>query len=112
MKNCPHPTIPNNHPKYLAGGNGNRIGKFRTFQRREKFNSLGFFVGTEDVPVIYDAETHKIEELPDTTFNEDGDGYEDAEINVMNENTYEDVEYLGDREDELNLEAYCHKENI
>ena len=72
---------------------------------------MGVFVGTEDVPGMYDSETDKFEELPDTTHDETSE-YEDAEINVVNENTYGNVDYLGDREDEINIDAYFHKENI
>ena len=111
VKHCPYTAVPNNNPRYFTGNRGNRRGKFRTFQRRKKFNSMGVFVGTEDISGMYDSETGKFEELPDTTHDETLER-EEAEINVVNENTYGNVEYLGEREDEINIDAYFHKQNI
>ena len=72
---------------------------------------MGVFVGTEDIPGMYDSETDKFEELPDSTHDEMLER-EETEINVVNENAYGNVDYLGEREDEVNLEAYLHQQNI
>ena len=103
VKDCHHPPVTTNGPKYFAGRGR---GRFRTFQRREKFNSLGVYLGTEDVPVYYDSETDRVEELPDTTHDEGDDYDESGEINVLNENRFGNLDYLGVAEDEINIESY------
>ena len=112
VKDCHYPPMTADNPKNFAG----RRGRFRTFQRREKFNSMGVFMGTEDVPIYYDSENDKIEELPDST-HDDNDGYDEGgEINVLNENKFGNLDYLGVVEDEINIESYfqndTHKREI
>ena len=77
---------------------------------------MGVFMGTEDVPIYYDSENDKIEELPDST-HDDNDGYDEGgEINVLNENKFGNLDYLGVVEDEINIESYfqndTHKREI
>lgn len=64
VKDCSYPPVSANYPKHFtARGRG----KFKTFQRRERFNAMGVFMGTEDVPVYYDSEKDRIEEIPDVS---------------------------------------------
>ena len=60
--------------------------------------------------MIYDTDTDRIKELHDSSHDDHTEEYEGNEINVMNENTYGNVDYLGDRDDELNIEAYFRDE--
>ena len=87
VKQCPYATVPSHKPKHFTSSNRSR-GKFKTFQRREKLYSLGVFLGTGDVPVIYYTDTDGIEELPDTSHDDNTEEYEGNEINVMNKNSY------------------------
>ena len=71
---------------------------------------MGIFMGTEDVPVIYDTENDKIEDLPDS-IHDDTDEQEDVgDINVIDENSYGITKYLGNRDDKLNIEAYFRED--
>ena len=56
--------------------------------------------------MYYDSETDRIEELPDPTHDESGEYDESGEINVLNENRYGNLDYLGVAEDEINIESY------
>ena len=104
VTDCHYPPVATNNPKNFATTRGR--GRFRTFQRREKFNSMGIYMGTEDVPVYYDSVNDRIEELPDTT-HEGAEGYaEPGEINVLNENKFGNLDYLGVAEDEVNIDSY------
>ena len=59
VKDCHYPPMTADNPKnFAARGRG----RFKTFQRRERFNALGVYMGTEDVPVYYDSENDRIEE--------------------------------------------------
>ena len=63
-------------------------------------------MGTEDVPIYYDSENDRIEEVPDAT-HDDAEGYdEQGEIIVLNENKFGNLDYLGVAEDEINIESY------
>ena len=67
-------------------------------------------MGTEDVPVYYDSEIDRIEELPDSSHG-GAEGYEESrEINVLNENRFGNLDYLGVAEDEINIESYFRSE--
>ena len=66
---------------------GRRKGKFRALQRREKFNLLGVYLGTEDVTILYDTEKNQIEDLPDAIHNDEEKDI--GEINVVNKNHFE-----------------------
>ena len=54
VKDCQYAPVSTDGPKDFTR---NRRGRFKTFQRRERFNAMGGFMGTEDVPVYYDSET-------------------------------------------------------
>ena len=102
VKDCHYPPMTADNPKNFAA----RRGKVWTFQRREKFNSLGVYMSTEDVPIYYYSENDRIEELPNST-PEDAEGYDErGEINVLNENKFGNLDYLGVVEDEINIESY------
>ena len=103
VKDCHYPPMATNNPKnFAARGRG----RFKTFQRRERFNALGVYMGTEDVPIYYDSENDRIEELPDAS-HDSAEGYDEpGEINVLNENKFGNLDYLGVTEDEVNIEAY------
>ena len=67
-------------------------------------------MGTEDVPTYYDSETDRIEELPDSSHG-GAEGYDEpGEINVLNENRFGNLDYLGVAEDEINIESYFRSE--
>ena len=63
-------------------------------------------MGTEDVPVIYDTKNDRVEDLPDAS-HDGAEGYDESgEINVLNENRFGNLDYLGVAEDEINIESY------
>ena len=104
-KNCP------NGPVFGPQGArlpiGPQKGKFRTIRRVQKFNSVGVYVGLEDIPTMYDAENDTFEDLPDTTHDDantktDKPPQEDF-FNVVNQNYFGNEHYTCNKFEDLEL---------